>query len=119
MWLVTARGFYSVVEDLDGRERLLVRARVRRDLEALADLIPGLAVEETPERDYRFRASVTREAWAAAAVELAREIDYPNFKNEVARRQGGERAHLYAEVWVSLLRLQQSPDGLSGALERG
>ena len=107
MWLVTTRGFYSVVENHDDPEGLLVRARVREDLESLADLIPGLGVEETPERDYRFRAAVTRDAWATAAAELAREIDYPNFKNAVAERQGSSRAHVYSGVWGILLRLQE------------
>ena len=107
MWLVTTRGFYSVVENHDDPEGLLVRARVREDLESLADLIPGLGVEETPERDYRFRAAVTRDAWATAAAELAREIDYPNFKNAVAERQGSSRAHVYSGVWGILLGLQE------------
>lgn len=108
MWLVTTRGFYSIVEDFHDRDRLLVRARVREDLEALADLVPGLEVEETPDRDYRFRASVTREVWASAAAQLAREIDYPNFKNAVAERQGVDRAHVYGDVWATLLELQRS-----------
>lgn len=107
MWLVTTRGFYSVVADHHEDGHVLVRARVREDLEALADLIPGLDVEETPERDYRFRASVPRELWAAAAVALADEIDYPNFKNAVAERQGSERAGTYGRVWWTLLDLQE------------
>ena len=107
MWLVTTRGFYSAVEDHGNAGHVLVRARVREDLEALTDLIPGLDVHETPGRDYRFRASVTREAWATAVAGLAREIDYPNFKNAVADRQGSDRAHEYSSVWGTLLALQQ------------
>ena len=107
MWLITTRGFYSVVADHHEDGHVLVRARVREDLESLADLIPGLEVEETPERDYRFRASVPRDVWAAAATALAGEIDYPNFKNAVADRQGPERAHVYSDVWVTLLALQE------------
>ena len=108
MWLVTTRGFYSVVEDFHDRDRLLVRARVREDLVALADLVPELEGEETPERDYRFRASVPRDVWSAAAAQLVRQIDYPNFKNAVAARQGVDRAHVYGDVWATLLELQQS-----------
>ena len=107
MWLITTRGFYSAVEDHQQPGCVLVRARERGDLEALADLIPRLQGEETPDRDYRFRASVEREAWAGAVAQLAREIDYPNFKNAVAERQGRERAHVYGEVWAILLGLQQ------------
>ena len=107
MWLMTTRGFYSIVEDFHDRDQLLVRARVREDLGAVADLVPGLEVEETPERDYRFRASVARDVWASAVAQLAREIDYPNFKNAVAERQGVDRAHVYGDVWATLLELQQ------------
>ena len=107
MWLFTTRGFYSVVEDHAKNGQLLVRARVREDLEALVDLIPGLEVSETLDRDYRFRASVEREAWESAAAALGREIDYPNFKNAVHDRQGGERAQAYANVWVTMLGLQK------------
>lgn len=34
---------------------------------------------------------------------MAAEIDYPNFKSEVARRQGHGRAGVYGEVWATLL----------------
>ena len=34
MWLVTTRGFYSVVENHHDPDELLVRARVREDLES-------------------------------------------------------------------------------------
>jgi len=107
MWVICARGFYSVVENRNRAGELLVRARVREDLEALRDLLPGVDVEETPERDYRFRVSVPHEDWALAVAELAREIDYPNFKDAVAERQGRERAHVYSGVWGTLLALQQ------------
>jgi hypothetical protein len=35
MWLVTTQGFYSVVAHRGDPDRVLVRARVREDLEAL------------------------------------------------------------------------------------
>ena len=107
MWLITTRGFYSVVADHYEDGHLLVRARVSEDLESLGDLILGLEVEETPERDYRFRASVPREVWEGVVAVLAEEIDYPNFKTAVAERQGSDRAHVYADVWGTLLGLQK------------
>ena len=44
MWLMTTRGFYSVVEHRDDADRLLVRARTREDIEALAGLVAAAAV---------------------------------------------------------------------------
>jgi hypothetical protein len=107
MWVVTTRGFYSVVAHRDDPEMVLVRVRAREDLEALDELIGPLEILTTPERDYGFRATVPRERWSQALVLLASEIDYPNFKNAVAAKQGHERAVTYHRVWSDLLELQR------------
>lgn len=107
MWLVTTRGFYSVVADSADPDAVLVRARRREDLEALGDLLIDMAIEHTPQRDYAWRATVQRAQWETAASALAAEIDYPSFKSAVAARQGLERAHVYARVWEDLLELQR------------
>ena len=106
MWLITTRGFYSVVEHRDDPDLLLVRARTREDLEALRDVLPDLDVFSDPSADYRWRALVPRGAWQRAVAQLVAEIDYGNFKSGVAQRAGHERAALYADVWATLLRLQ-------------
>lgn len=106
MWLITTQGFYSVVADHDDPDRVLIRARTERDLQALGRQIPNLVVVETPGGDYAWRAYVSREDWERAAAELAAEIDYPNFKAAVAARQGAKRARLYLELWSALRRLQ-------------
>jgi hypothetical protein len=38
---------------------------------------------------------------------VAGEIDYPNFKNAVAERQGRARSRVYGRVWNLLLELQR------------
>ena len=35
-------------------------------------------------------------------------ISYDNFKNEVARQQGPDRAHRYHDVWAALMPLQRA-----------
>lgn len=110
MWLITTRGFYSVVEHRSDPERLIVRARRREDMEALAELIPDLEIFSDRRADYRWRAVVARSEWVVALAQLAAEIDYPNFKSAVAKRQGPERAHHYAEVWRILHGLQEGSD---------
>ncbi len=107
MWLLTPRGFYSVVANRDDPETVLVRARAREDLEALQDVVEGISVTETLHRDYRWRSVVTRTACSVGLVLMAAEIDYGNFKAEVERRQGRERADLYHDVWETLLALQR------------
>ena len=110
MWLVTDRGFYSVVDKGDREGYLCVRGRVREDIDALFELdsLAGYAddVIETHDSDYRYRVYVRREDWVAAAADLAGRIDYDNFKNRVRRSQGADRAHRYGEVWGTLYGLQ-------------
>lgn len=107
MWLMTDFGFFSIVKK-EGEANLTVRARVKQDLlELRRRYLPGLgAIEETEYADYRFRVRVPREVFAEALTAIALDIDYPNFKNSVARRQGKARARLYGYVWQRLYGLQ-------------
>ncbi len=107
MWLFTTQGFYSVVAHRDDPETLIVRARTREDIEALGEQIPDIEPFENGDADYRHRAYVSRSEWLAAVAQLTAEIDYDNFKSEVAREQGYERARVYGHVWGELLGLQR------------
>jgi hypothetical protein len=107
VWVISTRGFYSVVQgDADAR-LLLVRARVRADLERLAEILPGLEPWHDPAADYAWRARVERSEWAYALGVMAGEIDYRNFKDAVAERQGKPRARVYERVWSVLFSLQR------------
>jgi hypothetical protein len=107
MWILTTRGFYSIVER-DGR--LCVRVRVEGDLARLRELMPALGpVIKGAGSDYPFRAFISPEAFAAALPLLAAEITYPNFKDAVARAQGAERAAVYGHVWQDLMDLEAVP----------
>ena len=106
MWLLTTDGFFSAVEDRDDETSVFVRARAREDVQRLADAL-GAAVIETPDADYRFRVHLSKATWSSYVADSAAGIDYDNFKRAVAVRQGAERAHVYGEVWSTLLRLQE------------
>jgi hypothetical protein len=108
MWLFTDQGFYSVVAHNRDPGKLLVRARVRADLEALREQIPEIRIYSDRRADYRWRAVVTRAEWVKAVALLAASIDYPNFKAAVAERQPGEREPVYQRIWGELLSLQQA-----------
>ena len=105
MWLMTTDGFFSAVEDRDDPDAVFVRARVLGDAEQLAVAVGG-AVLETPAADYRFRVRMAKTDRARYVAGCTAGIDYDNFKNAVAVRQGGARAGVYGEVWGTLLRLQ-------------
>jgi hypothetical protein len=44
---------------------------------------------------------------AEALGKIIMDIDYSNFKNSVAEKQGNKRARLYGEVWSVLCNLQK------------
>jgi hypothetical protein len=106
MWVLSTRGFFSAVQDGEDAGRVLVRARVRGDLERLAEILPHLERWHDPDADYAWRALVDRREWAYALGVMAGEIDYRNFKDAVADRQGRTRAGVYGKVWRVLLGLR-------------
>jgi hypothetical protein len=113
MWVMTTSGFYSAVQDRDDHTMLIVRSRTKEDADALADLINGsvrpqlhVTVERTPDADYAYRVRVPKPAFAWVLWQAAEGIDYPNFKEAVALRQGEQRAMAYLAVWARLRSLQ-------------
>jgi len=108
MWLMTNIGFFSVVQKRDD-DVLTVRARVKSDLEALKEkYIPTLGnILEGKGTDYKYRAKVSREDLAEAMRKIVMDIDYSNFKDSVAKKQGYKRASIYGEVWSDLMSLQK------------
>lgn len=110
-------GFFSVVRkpsDVAGGT-LTVRSRVRADLDALRkQWLPALTVtQESRNTDCRFRATAPQADVTMAMARIVKAIDYPNFKNEVARRQGAARAPRYHDVWAALMPLQQGSSRLN------
>lgn len=103
MWIFTTIGFFSAVQK-PGTNFLTIRARVKADLDNLRDkylpeLSPSIGHIGT---DYPWRATVTHPQFAAALVKIACDVQYENFKDEVAQQQGKARAHRYHKVWAAL-----------------
>ena len=46
MWIFTKEGFFSAVEKRDAAAKLVVRARSRADIDALADIIDSKRLEQ-------------------------------------------------------------------------
>ena len=120
MWLFTKHGFFSAVcaRQGDGKHGqpvdpkwIMVRARVRKHLEALQERFPDMLgkceVQENKGTDYAFRLFVDKAVWSQVLVGLNEELDYDNFKSEVGRFQGsGSYEHSLHEVWSVMHRLQ-------------
>lgn len=119
MWLFTQRGFYSIVEDRQKPGNLLVRSRHKKDLANLLPLVsvkgePKWIIISTPDADYPYRLSLPRELVKHAAMQLAGEIDYGNFKDTIHKtpdQSGKNRA--YMEIWAAMRRAQMNfPNGI-------
>lgn len=108
MWLMTNIGFFSIVQK-PHTDFLTIRSRVKNDLESLrCNYLPELS--ETighAGTDYPWRATVSHDKFAAALWKIVSDIDYPNFKNEVAAKQGKARAIKYGKVWSVLNELHE------------
>src|ERR1022692_4527325 len=108
MWLFTPIGFFSIVQKR-GDAVLTIRSRVAGDLEALRErYLPSLStIITTLDADYAFRATASHRDFAESLASMAASIDYDNFKDEVAKQQGGERASCYSKVWDIMRQLQE------------
>lgn len=115
MWLMTNIGFFSVVQK-PNTDFLTIRARVKNDLDNLRNnYLPHLsATIAHAGTDYPWRATVSHEQFAAALWKIVSDITYPNFKNEVAAKQGKARAGKYSKVWSVLYELPE--EEISAAL---
>lgn len=102
MWIYTQNGFYSIVEDRDDPDRLLVRARVKGDIERLW---PKSKVTEDAGSDYAFRARLSRNAVQKVLVSEIKAIDYDNFKQRIGDKDP-EREHWYHKVWSMMTAMQ-------------
>ena len=113
MWIITTRGFLSVVQNTQSKgphEALLVRGRVREDLDHFADFAARHggrpAVASTPDADYGYRLTTSRALLASYLAESVDALDYPNFKARVAEGHP-RRAHIYLSVWAALGELSK------------
>jgi hypothetical protein len=111
MWLMTPIGFFSIVRkpnDL-ATNTLTIRSRIRSDLEDLRKrYLPGLSeIEENAGTDYRYRATALRSDVSTAFAKMVQDLNYENFKDEVAHKQGEGRERVYEKVWSVLRSLQR------------
>jgi hypothetical protein len=126
MWVFTRDGFYSVVSYDPSKDRekkspfkkiaqsaqshVLVRGRVKRDLEALRMVVPNVKIVDDIVADYQFRAVITRRQWKKFLSLATDDIDYHSHFKEVMRDgdpvQGGQRYTAVQKIWSAMLDLQ-------------
>lgn len=84
MWIFTKTGFLSIKEHWDDSDCLLVRGRIKGDIE---HYFPKATVEHTPDNDYLYRAKIPKIEFATVMVNEIMKIDYTSFKSEIEDRR--------------------------------
>lgn len=102
MWIFLKGGFFSVIEHPDSKKHVLIRARVKGDIEKVFPDAGG--AEMTEDSDYRFRAPLPKASLAAALANQATLINYKNFKNAINDKE--RREYWYEEVWNTMANMQ-------------
>ena len=80
MWIQFNNAFLSIVENRENTTELLVRARVKGDIEKV---FPEADVFEDNNADYKYRAFISKAIVAEKIMLKVTEINYDNFKNSV------------------------------------
>jgi hypothetical protein len=101
MWVFLSRSFLSIVAHRDKPNHLLVRARIKGDIEAV---FPNAEVFTDDTADYLYRAVITRAEVGEKMKEVTEEIYYDNFKASVVNPR---RHDAYMDVWGIMNGLQQ------------
>lgn len=106
MWVFFNFGYFSVVAHRDDKKLLMIRSRIKGDLEKLKKTyLSNLGdVVYTPKADYPYRALAWKSEFAEAVKKAVLDIDYENFKSSVSKEQGHPRHDLYMSVWSAMRR---------------
>jgi len=95
MWLCLRDAFCSIVVDKDSPDRLMIRARRKKDLINVVG--PDAEILDTPDRDYRWRTFIGRDQFKALMIGRIDLINYTNFKDSV---KDGDLHRMYMDFWT-------------------
>jgi hypothetical protein len=105
MWVFTSTGFVSAVRKTDRPDVYTVRSRDRLSLKPLAKAA-GVEVITSPFGDYPYRVLVEPSLFIEWLADQACQIEYSNFKNQVAKTRGYEYTHALHDVWSAMLKTE-------------
>lgn len=101
MWICLNNGFVSIVEYRSNPYYVIVRAR---DEDSIKNIFGSMVyTEETPSRDYRYRAILSKEYVSKIIAEKVLDINYPNFKNSV---EDNDLHAAYSSMWFTMYKYQ-------------
>ena len=103
MWIFLNNSFLSIVENRNNKGDLLVRSRIKGDIEKI---FPCSDVFEMNNSDYKYRSYIKKTDVSSKLKNIVEEINYDNFKNSIPSDQS-ERHNSYLNVWAELKKLQK------------
>jgi hypothetical protein len=103
VWIFAKDGFLSIVQHSQQPRLLVVRGRVKGDIERLMSC-NGVFEDTTGQHDYRFRAYLDRDRVADKIAEHVCAIRYGDFKSTVKDKR---RAKHYFAVWDTCYLMQE------------
>lgn len=97
MWIASKNGFFSIVQNRDNHEEVLVRSRVKKDLE---EIFSENRIVHTPNGDYHWRVYATKKEIGELLLRQISELDYPNFKGAIAKTPNqADKLDAYHQIW--------------------
>lgn len=115
MWIFSTKGFFSVVEQENDPDQVLIRARLKKDIQNIKRLFNGLELKTgriiaNGHFDYKYRFTADRMDWILVMNQLMLDLDYRNFKDAVYKVDSREcrdnRHAAYFQVWTTMRKLQ-------------
>ena len=102
MWVFLNNSFLSIVENRNNKEELLVRSRVRGDIDKI---FPNSNIFEMENSDYKYRSYIKKIEVSEKIKEIVTNINYDNFKNSISKSED-LRHSSYLNVWNEMKKLQ-------------
>jgi hypothetical protein len=116
MWIYSTKGFFSIVQNRDNPDQVIIRARLKKDIDDLKRVFDSLKlrttkIAENSRADYRYRFTADRMDWITVMIRLMVDLHYTNFKDEVYNVESGEvrerRHDAYLRIWAIMCNLQE------------
>lgn len=102
MWVMLNNSFLSVVENRNNKNELLVRARIKGDIE---NIFNDVKTFEDEKADYKYRAFIPRDLVEKVIASQVASINYANFKGSISP-DDEIRHNAYMRVWSEMYKVQ-------------
>jgi hypothetical protein len=112
MWIFTLDGFFSAVQDKNDPGRIMVRSRLKEDLENMLARLTGQDAEilAWTGTDYAYRVFIPRSEWRRYLETMSDGLNYTNFKAAAVDHQDHARSQAYYTVWRRLHEWQEQSE---------